>query len=265
MTEDTETIGGVPITPRARTWYRRSRWGFRLIGFILLNIRVTGRENVPPGNYIVVANHLNWIDPFLLVMYLPAEPRVCFIGAQGAVNRGWKDRMLARFDILIPVRRGAAWLGRDVLEKPKEVLSAGAVLGIFPEGKLGPSEGDMLPLERGIGHIVVSSGFPVLPVAISGVQELYFRKPVTVTIGKPLRVVTEGLNHRAAIDATVQQVDRAIREILPPYQEPRPRIKLMRFLTRLLDLGQPEPEWQAGPPGSAAEASPPGPAAHGGL
>ena len=217
---------------------------------------------MPPGNYIVVANHLNWIDPFLLMMYLPAEPRLYFIGAQQAVNRGWKGWMLEHFDVLIPVQRGAAWLGRAILEKPKEVLAAGAVLGIFPEGKLGPAEGDMLPIERGIGHIVVSSGCAVLPVAISGVQELYLRKPVRVIIGQPVRVATEGLNRRAAIDIAVQQVEAAIREILPAYEEPKPRLKLMRFLTRLLDLGQPEPEWQAGPP--APQAGSAGPAIQGG-
>lgn len=256
MSETESAIQGVPIGPRPAAWYRLSRRAFRFLGFVLFRIRVTGRENVPAGTYIVVANHLSWIDPFLLMVYLPAEPRLYFIGAQGALNRGWKDQVVSRFDMLLPVRRGAAWLGRDVIEKPRQVLAAGAVLGIFPEGKLGPREGDMLPLERGIGHLVVAAKSPVLPVALSGVQELYLRKPVEVIIGKPLVVATDGLGHRAAIDAAVRQVEAAIRGILPPYLEPRPRVKLMRFLSRLLDLGQPEAGWENGPPGSAPAAPP---------
>ena len=230
----------VAITPYARTWYRLARWTFRALGWLLFRITVTGQSNVPRGNYVVVANHLSWIDPFLLMMYLPAEPRLYFLGAQQAVNQGWKGWVMDHFDMLIPVRRGAAWLGREVLEKPKHVLAAGAVLGLFPEGRLGPKEGELLPLERGIGHILLAAGQPVLPVAISGAQELYLRKQVTVRIGEPLRVAIGGLRHHEAIDAAVEQVAETLRQLLPAYQEPRPAFKAMLFLSNLLDVGLPK-------------------------
>lgn len=240
MREEPTTPPAPAITPRASAAYLCARWAFQFLGALLFRIRVTGRENVPAGNYAVVANHLSWIDPFLLVMYLPANPRLYFVGAQQAVNRGWKDWIVRHFDMMIPFEKGAAWVGREVLEKPKRVLAAGAVLGIFPEGGLGPAEGDVMPLQRGIGHILLASGRPVLPVAISGVQELYLRKAIAVTIGKSFSVAAavEGLGHHAAVDLAVQRVDEAIRAILPRYVEPKPAFKVMRFLTRLLDLGQ---------------------------
>jgi 1-acyl-sn-glycerol-3-phosphate acyltransferase len=137
-------------------------------------------------------------------------------------------------------------MGREVLEKPKRVLEAGAVLGLFPEGCLGPTEGTILPLERGIGHILLAADHPVLPVAISGVQELYLRKQVSVRIGEPLRVAVEGLGHHQAIDAAVEQVTVALRRLLPAYQEPRPAFKAMRFLSNLLDIGLPKKPAQGG-------------------
>lgn len=249
MAGEDETRGRAAITWRASAWYRVSRWVFRLLGAILFRISVKGRANVPSGNYVVVANHLSWIDPFLLMMYLPSEPRLYFIGAQQAVNMGWKDWLVRHFDMMIPFQRGAAWVGREVLDRPKQVLRAGAVLGLFPEGRLGPTEGELLPLQRGIGHILLATDYVVLPVAISGARELYLRKAVTVTIGEPVRIVTAGLGHHAAIDAAVEQVDAALRGILPPYEEPRPRVKLMRFLTRLLDLGLKEETTDATSPG----------------
>jgi 1-acyl-sn-glycerol-3-phosphate acyltransferase len=229
----------VTITPHARAWYRLARWAFRALGWLLFRITVTGQSNVPRGAYIVAANHLSWIDPFLLMIYLPAEPRLYFLGAQQAVNQGWKGWIMDHFDMLIPVKRGAAWLGREVLERPKRVLAAGAVLGLFPEGRLGSKEGDLLPLERGIGHILLTADEPVLPVAISGAQELYLRKRVTVRIGEPLRVEIGGLGRHEAIDAAVDQVAGALRRLLPAYQEPRPAFKAMRFLSNLLDIGLP--------------------------
>jgi 1-acyl-sn-glycerol-3-phosphate acyltransferase len=231
----------VALTPHARAWYRLARWVFRVLGWLLFRITVTGQSNTPRGNYIVAANHLSWIDPFLLMIYLPAEPRLYFLGAQQAVNQGWKGWVMDHFDMLIPVKRGAAWLGREVLEKPKRVLEAGAVLGLFPEGRLGPKEGELLPLERGIGHILLTEDKPVLPVAISGAQELYLRKQVNVRIGEPLRVEVEGMGRHEAIGAAVDQVAGALRRLLPAYQEPQPTLKLMRFLSNLLDMGLPKP------------------------
>jgi hypothetical protein len=70
-----------------------------------------------------------------------------------------------------------------------------------------------------------------------GVQELYLRKQVSVRIGEPLRVEIGGLGHHQGIDAVVERVAGALRRLQPPHQGPRPAVKLMRFLSNLLDVG----------------------------
>ncbi|MBI5304523.1 MAG: 1-acyl-sn-glycerol-3-phosphate acyltransferase [Chloroflexi bacterium] len=219
---------------RPPLWYRGARLAFIVLARWLFKVRIVGRANIPRGSYIVVANHLSWIDPFLLMVALPAEPRLYFIGAQQAINRDWKMWLMRRVDILIPFERGALWLGKDLLKKSFDVLQSGAILGIFPEGTLGSREGELLALQRGIGHLLLRNGATVLPVALSGAQELYLGKPITVTIGKPFVVAVAGLDRQAAIAAAIAQVERALRAILPPYVEPNVRIKRMRFLTNLL-------------------------------
>jgi len=195
-------------TAEPSTWYVRSRWFFKFLGWLLFRIRVIGKENIPRGNYIVIGNHLSWIDPFLLVTILPARPRLYFIGARQTVNRKWKERVMQKFDVMIPVERGAQWVGKDIFKKPSAVLRVDAVLGLFPEGALGTREGDLLPLQRGIGHILLNTPCSILPIALSGVQELYFGKALTVTIGKPFQICVDGLDHRRAIDAAVAQVEK---------------------------------------------------------
>lgn len=216
--------------------YRLFRRFLILAGEVLFRIRVVGRENIPPGNYVVVGNHLNWIDPFLLIIALPAEPRLYFLGARQIANRRWKTRLMESFDGMIPVERGAGWVGKDVFTKPLEVLESGAVLGLFPEGNIGPAEGEIGVLQHGIGHFLLHAheGYPVLPVALSGVKELYWRKPLTVTIGKSFHVRAEGENRHVAVERATQQVANALSAVLPPYQEPVVAHKYMRFLTNLL-------------------------------
>jgi 1-acyl-sn-glycerol-3-phosphate acyltransferase len=226
----------VQFSPRLPIRYRLFRRFLMLSGAVLFRIRVVGQENIPAGNYIVVGNHLNWIDPFLLMIALPAEPRLYFIGARQIANRHWKAWLMENFDGMIPVERGAGWVGRDIFKKPLQVLESGAVLGLFPEGNVGHEEGTLEPLQHGIGHFLLHTpkGYPVLPVALSGVKELYWRKPLTVTLGKPFHVRAEGAPRHAVVENVTQQVANALRAVIPTYQEPVVAHKHMRFLTNLL-------------------------------
>jgi len=54
-----------------------------------------------------------------------------------------------------------------------------------------------------------------------------------VTIGKPMRLATQGLQRRLAIDTIAEQVERMLRALIPRYTPPTPSLKLMRFLTHL--------------------------------
>ncbi len=48
---------------------------------LLFQIRVRGREHFPKkGTYVLIANHLNWLDSFAILATCPVEPRVHFLG-----------------------------------------------------------------------------------------------------------------------------------------------------------------------------------------
>jgi 1-acyl-sn-glycerol-3-phosphate acyltransferase len=232
------TMSNTPtkLSPRLPIRYRLFRRFLMVAGGVLFRVRVVGKENIPTGNYIVVGNHLNWIDPFLLMIALPAEPRLYFIGARQIANRRWKTWLMENFDGMIPVERGAGWVGKDIFSKPLQVLTSGAALGLFPEGNVGHNEGQLEPLQKGIGHFLLHAegDYPVLPIALSGVKELYWRKPLTVTIGKPFHAHVEGANQHAAVENSTRQVANALRAVIPPYEEPLVAHKYMRFLTNLL-------------------------------
>ncbi len=213
---------------------RLARWLVSRLVRHVFRVRVRGLENIPKGNYIVLANHLSWIDPFLLCITLPAEPRLYFIAAEQAINHRWKEWAIKLLDSAIPFERGARWIGKDVFAKPLNVLRNGAVLAFFPEGDSGLREGELMPLKRGIGHFVLQADYPILPIALCGVKQLYWQKEITVTIGKPFRVNVQGLDRREAIGAAVGQVTSQLRAILPAWREPTVGVKRLRSLTNLL-------------------------------
>src|ERR1700688_1289031 len=65
----------LPVGPQANIPYRILRLVAVPLRDFFLPFDVEGVSHVPrPGNYVVIANHLNWLDEFALLMLLPIEP-----------------------------------------------------------------------------------------------------------------------------------------------------------------------------------------------
>src|SRR4030088_253392 len=70
----------LPVGRRANVPYRILRFIAVPLLHFFFKFEVEGRENIPrEGNYIVIANHLNWLDEFALLMLFPVEPRLHFL------------------------------------------------------------------------------------------------------------------------------------------------------------------------------------------
>jgi 1-acyl-sn-glycerol-3-phosphate acyltransferase len=106
-------------------------------------------------------------------------------------------------------------------------LEVGGAVAIFPEGNYGPKEGEMMPFKKGFAHFAIKARVPVVPVALSGTKDLWFRKPIRVIIGAPIST--------AGQDPTTltQLAFETIGKLLPPYTEPKGRQFLRRRLTHL--------------------------------
>ncbi len=110
------------------------RWLVKIVCHLLLSTSITGGKNIPKGNCIIVANHLSWIDHLLLMTVLPAEPRPYLIGASQSICSPFKTWLVQTFGGVIPVERGAYWIGKDSLKLPVQILECGASLVLFLKG-----------------------------------------------------------------------------------------------------------------------------------
>src|SRR5205809_7930816 len=71
----------LPVGPKANIAYRIVRLFAVPILQLAFRIEVHGAENIPKKrgpDHIVIANHLNWPDEFLLLLLFPIEPRLHF-------------------------------------------------------------------------------------------------------------------------------------------------------------------------------------------
>ena len=218
----------LPVGRRANLPYR----ALRLIAIPLLHLcfrfEVEGKENIPrSGNYIVIGNHLNWLDEFALLMLLPVEPRLHFLAdPTGLVKRRfqwWLIRTTGGYVPVVRERHGDPTLYQHV----DRCLEVGGAVAIFPEGNYGPKEGEMMPFKKGFAHFAIKAGVPVVPVALSGTKDIWIRKPIRVIIGPPISPAGQD-------PASLTQLGfETIGKLLPPYTEPKGRQILRRWLTHL--------------------------------
>ncbi|HXM56690.1 MAG TPA: lysophospholipid acyltransferase family protein [Candidatus Dormibacteraeota bacterium] len=196
---------------RAPLRFRAARALLRLLLGSVFRVSVEDVELLPEGPYLLACNHLSWVDPFLLLAWLPASPRIHFLGRRSAIyNRRWKRRVLDFMGGVIPVESGEI---RHVTERVGGVLARGGVVAIFPEGAVGQAEGALQRLRHGVVHFAADAGTPVVAVGLAGTHELWRGKAIALRVGATVRPASAPAADMAAIEA-------AMRAALPPYAEP---------------------------------------------
>jgi 1-acyl-sn-glycerol-3-phosphate acyltransferase len=162
---------------------------FRVVARILrMRLVLEGAEQLPrtedgrpAGGWIAAAlPHRTWIDPFVLVLLLPAEPRLVFIGDGRAIFRSPVRRIAFRvLGGVVPIWPGG---GREAFEAhvsaAQSVVRANAIFAIFPE--VGPPVeiGCARPLGAGLGYFALRTGATVVPLVLGGAHEVYLGRTI---------------------------------------------------------------------------------------
>jgi 1-acyl-sn-glycerol-3-phosphate acyltransferase len=217
------------IRPSALTSLQ-ARLGRRLLsligtGLFRFKIQVEGLEHVPPGEPLIVAAapHRGWLDSFLILIALPADPRIYYLGsAEAMFNTWWKRSILRLMGGVVPVST-VGLLNREGLETSLAILDGGNSLGLFPEGwgHINNPPPDIAPFKRGVAFLSQRSGRRVLPVGLAGTGELWRGKTVALRVGPPLPALAPGAG-KAAQQAYVDAMREAIKAVEPTVPAPPP-------------------------------------------
>jgi len=208
--------------------FRFARGLLRLLLGAVFRVRVEGLERLPlTGRYLVACNHLNWVDPFVLIGWLPASPRLHFLGKRSAIyNRPIKRWVLRFMGGVIPVESGDL---EHLSAAVADVLGRSGAVGIFPEGGIGATEGLLQPLRHGIVHFSARNQAPVVAVGLAGTSELWRGKEIRLRVGKTLQP-----DGSWSVEASLAAVEAALNDALPPSLPPGPGPRPWPWLTHLL-------------------------------
>lgn len=201
-------------------WYRVLRG---IIGFllrILSRLDVQGTEQIPDrGPYLLVTNHLHWLDaPVLMVAF----PYRTWVFAAAKRENHWLLGPLFRSIDAIFVRRGE--VDRRALRRALEVLEGGGVLGLAPEGTRSPT-GTMQRGRSGTAYMAYRTGVPVVPVVATGQEQLFpslrrlRRARVRIVFGPAFGPPPEPAGDKASaaeIRAFTEEIMYHLAALLPP-------------------------------------------------
>jgi 1-acyl-sn-glycerol-3-phosphate acyltransferase len=141
------------LTPILRFFYR---------------VRVEGVEHVPTdGPVILASNHVSFCDSIFLPLVL--RRRVTFV-AKAEYFEDPKTAWIFRALGQIPIKREGGSASERALASAREVLEAGDVFGIYPEGTRSP-DGRLYKGHTGVARLALQTGAPVCSVAMIGTRE----------------------------------------------------------------------------------------------
>jgi 1-acyl-sn-glycerol-3-phosphate acyltransferase len=173
---------------RASLAYRLVRLVSRAVifGIFRFRIQTSGQELLPRGGYLLVAGaHRGWMDPFVAMHALPAEPRSWFLGSgPSTFTSRWREWLIRRLGGLLPVWRGGLGVEGHV-RSARAVVEAGAVFVQMPEGTVNGPPGRLGPFRPGAALIALRTGATIVPLAMAGTEELYIGRRMASQVLEP--------------------------------------------------------------------------------
>ncbi|KOX06898.1 acyl-phosphate glycerol 3-phosphate acyltransferase [Micromonospora sp. NRRL B-16802] len=141
---------------------------------LIFRPQVEGLDNVPAtGPVILASNHLSFSDSIFTPLI--TRRKVTFVAKAeyftGKGIKGWLTRMFFVGTGTIPVDRSGGQAARAALDTQLQVLRAGGVAGIYPEGTRSP-DGRLYRGKTGVARLALESGAVVVPVAMLNADQI---------------------------------------------------------------------------------------------
>ncbi len=131
------------------------------------DLQVIGREKLPEGPAVLVANHSSMADiPVCMALFREFK----FVSKHSLFNLplvGWCMRLIRHVSV---DRASASAMGR-MMADCQRWLSRGVKVLIYPEGTYS-ADGKLLPFKRGAFSLAVAGQLPLVPIVLEGTRSL---------------------------------------------------------------------------------------------
>jgi 1-acyl-sn-glycerol-3-phosphate acyltransferase len=172
--------------------YQAASMGARLFLRCFMRVRVTGREHLPRGSFLLICNHISHFDPPLLASTL--WRKVAWVVALDMYAHPVGAAYFTAIES-IPVDRT-----QTDRKAPREILKRfkrGEIVGLFPEGGIRAGTSSVIggaPMDEAVGALAQLGQVPVVSCVILGADKLYawrawlWRTTIDIRFGSAIKV-----------------------------------------------------------------------------
>lgn len=196
------------------------RFLIRILLKLIARFEIRGKENVPlTGGVVIASNHIGILD--IIMVYFVIDRTDLFIPvAEKWEKIGWIKWLGKQLNFLFVDRFNP---DLKALRKMIALMEEGKCLVIAPEGTRS-RVGSLIEGKPGVAYLAARSGFPVIPVAITGTEDevvlanvKHFRKSnITLTGGKQFNIPPlPKTNRDAALQKSTDEIMCQIAALLP--------------------------------------------------
>ncbi|MFT5779448.1 MAG: 1-acyl-sn-glycerol-3-phosphate acyltransferase [Crocinitomicaceae bacterium] len=143
-------------------------WSFRILCFYF--VKKVKKSEIPDGPYVIAANHISYLDIFLLFSILPNHPFL-FLGKGELLHYPIIGAYFKRLNI--PVHRGSAIKSARSLVRASQEVENGWSLAIFPEGRIPDVNPKMIPFKSGAFQLAKNLKLPIVPMTFVNNHRLF--------------------------------------------------------------------------------------------
>src|SRR5467141_4487242 len=185
-----------------------------------VKVRIKGRERIPRGAGLFVANHTSTLDAPAVVGAIPRRVAILLKESLFKWPIAGQAFALAGF---IPVHRRERESAIASVEKATESLRAGQSFLIYPEGTRSP-DGRLQEFKKGAVVMAIKAGVPIVPMICSGAHRIMEKHSLVIHPGEilveflePIDASRYSLEERDELNEVVRKTMAAG---LPPDQRP---------------------------------------------
>lgn len=209
------SLVGVKLRPEGIYDRAAREWGRKLLRLNGLVVRFQGMANIPDGPCVFVANHVSWVDVWVLAAMLPGRAR--FLAKRELFMVPFFGSAMKEAGH-IPIDRQNRRAAFDAYGEAVHLIQQGTRAIIFGEGTRS-RDGTLQPLKKGPFVLAIQAGVPAVPVFIEGTfavlpkGSMMLRPgPITVQVGEPLSTEALSYEDRETLGARCRESLVALRD-----------------------------------------------------
>ncbi len=189
-------------------WAGRS-WGTMLLRATGVTVDVVHRDRVPTAPVVYIANHVSFIDIWVLLRELPGSIRFVFKREMMFIPLFGQAMRAAGHISIDRNRQARAFAAYDAAAQ--SITNGGISAAVFAEGTRS-RDGQLRPFKKGPFVLAISAGVPIVPLYLAGT---YAALPsgsssprpgkVALLVGQPIPTTGLTYDDRNSLSATCHQ------------------------------------------------------------